>query len=220
MLHCSKAQSAFPCLTHKVSIFKIIGAVGKKIFTNRRLHITQVHRLLLFPLFLWGALISGEPAVAEDRSPVLEPTLHARAMHRASRLPRLRSLLISIDGKVVEERYFHGAQRSYWANLKSVSKSVLSLLVGIAIDRGYLKGVGDTIGNFFPEYLGQTADPAKNGITVEDLLTMRSGLEATSRRNYGSWVQSSNWVRHVLTRPLVDVPGGRMIYSTGNSHLL
>ena len=194
--------------------------MGKKILTNRRLHITQVHRLLLFPLFLWGALISGEPAVAEDRSPVLEPTLHARAMHRASRLPRLRSLLISIDGKVVEERYFHGAQRSYWANLKSVSKSVLSLLVGIAIDRGYLKGVGDTIGNFFPEYLGQTADPAKKGITLEDLLTMRSGLETTSRRNYGRWVQSSNWVSHVLTRPMVNVPGGRMIYSTGNSHLL
>jgi CubicO group peptidase (beta-lactamase class C family) len=49
---------------------------------------------------------------------------------------------------------------------------------------------------------------------------MRSGLETTSNRNYGSWVQSSNWVRYVLTRPMVDVPGGRMIYSTGNSHLL
>ncbi len=78
----------------------------------------------------------------------------------------------------------------------------------------------DTIGNFFPEYLGQSPDPAKKGITLEDLLTMRSGLETTSRRNYGRWVQSSNWVRHVLTRPMVDVPGGRMIYSTGNSHLL
>ena len=129
-------------------------------------------------------------------------------------------MLISVDGKVVEERYFHGSQRSSWANLKSVSKSVLSILVGIAIDRGYLKGVRDTIGNFFPEYLGQSPDPAKKGITLEDLLTMRSGLETTSRRNYGRWVQSSNWVSHVLTRPMVDVPGGRMIYSTGNSHLL
>ena len=164
--------------------------------------------------------MSGVPAVSEARSPVLEPILHARAMNRASRLPRLRSLLMSVDGKVVEERYFHGAQRSSWANLKSVSKSVLSILIGIAIDRGYVKGVRQTIGNFFPEYLGQSADPAKEGITLEDLLTMRSGLETTSRWNYGRWVQSSNWVRHVLTRPMVDVPGGRMIYSTGNSHLL
>ena len=57
-------------------------------------------------------------------------------------------------------------------------------------------------------------------VTVEDLLTMRSGLETTSNRNYGRWVQSRNWVRHVLTRPMVDRPGGRMIYSTGSTHLL
>ena len=49
---------------------------------------------------------------------------------------------------------------------------------------------------------------------------MRSGLETTSNRNYGRWVQSANWVRHVLSRPVVDRPGGRMIYSTGNTHLL
>ena len=49
---------------------------------------------------------------------------------------------------------------------------------------------------------------------------MRSGLETTSNRNYGRWVQSGNWVRHVLTRPLVSEPGSRMIYSTGNTHLL
>ena len=74
-----------------------------------------------------------------------------------------------------------------------------------------------TIDQFFPEYLD---DPAKERITVEDLLTMRSGLETTSNRNYGRWVHSGNWVRHVLTRPLVSEPGSRMIYSTGNTHLL
>jgi CubicO group peptidase (beta-lactamase class C family) len=64
------------------------------------------------------------------------------------------------------------------------------------------------------------ADPAKRAITVEDLLTMRSGLESTSSRNYGAWVQSSNWIRHALAKPLVAAPGTQMIYSTGNSHLL
>ena len=49
---------------------------------------------------------------------------------------------------------------------------------------------------------------------------MRSGLETTSNRNYGRWVASRHWVRHVLTRPLVAEPGTRMIYSTGNTHLL
>ena len=137
-----------------------------------------------------------------------------------STLPRLRSLLISIDGETVAERYFHGARSSESANLKSASKSIISTLIGIALDRGQLKSVSDPIANFFPEHLGANIDAAKKRITIEDLLTMRSGLETTSNVNYGRWVTSANWVGHVLTRPVVDEPGGRMIYSTGNSHLL
>ena len=75
------------------------------------------------------------------------------------------------------------------------------------------------IADFFPEELAG-ADAVKRSITVGDLLSMRSGLETTSNRNYGRWVQSRHWVRHVLSRPLVDRPGGRMIYSTGSTHLL
>jgi CubicO group peptidase (beta-lactamase class C family) len=52
------------------------------------------------------------------------------------------------------------------------------------------------------------------------LLTMQSGLESTSNRNYGAWVLSGNWVRHALNRPLITEPGTRMEYSTGNTHLL
>jgi CubicO group peptidase (beta-lactamase class C family) len=49
---------------------------------------------------------------------------------------------------------------------------------------------------------------------------MRSGLETTSNRNYGAWVQSRNWVRHALSRPLLTPPGTAMQYSTGNTHIL
>ena len=49
---------------------------------------------------------------------------------------------------------------------------------------------------------------------------MRSGLQSTSNRNYGAWVQSGNWVRYALDRPLVAEPGTDMDYSTGNTHLL
>ncbi|HEU4340721.1 MAG TPA: serine hydrolase [Candidatus Binatia bacterium] len=157
---------------------------------------------------------------SEAESTRLEPTLEARALQRANGLPRLRSLLVSIDGKLVEERYFNGARPTQTANLKSASKSLLSALIGIAVDRGHLKSLQDGIGKFFPEHLTDKDDAKKKTITIEDLLTMRSGLESTSITNYARWVQSSNWVRHVLARPLVDQPGGRMIYSTGNSHLL
>jgi CubicO group peptidase (beta-lactamase class C family) len=157
---------------------------------------------------------------AEAESTRLDPTVRARALERAKDLPRLRSLLISINGELVEERYFNGARASQTANVKSASKSLLSTLVGIAFDRGYFKSVHESIEKYFPEHLTGTDDAKKKAITIEDLLTMRSGLESTSIVNYGRWVQSSNWVRYVLARPLVDEPGGRMIYSTGNSHLL
>ena len=105
------------------------------------------------------------------------------------------------------------------ANVKSVSKSIISALVGIAIDRRILEGVKQPIGRFFPE-LTKDPDPRKARITVEDLLTMRSGLESTSFDNYGTWVRSRNWVTYVLNQPLVSEPGTTMEDSTGSTHLL
>ena len=141
------------------------------------------------------------------------------AAKAASELPRLKSLLVSHRGTIAFERYFNGARAAQPANIKSASKSVISALVGIAISRGHIKSVDQKILDYFPE-LASDPEPQKREITVEDLLTMRSGLESTSGRNYGAWVQSPNWVRFVLRRPLVDEPGTRVEYSTGSSHLL
>ena len=161
------------------------------------------------------------PAASEaaPAAPALVPAQRDAILAQARSLPRLRSLLVSTGGALVEEHYFHGAARDRTANLKSASKTLLSVLVGIAIDRGHLAGVEQPIADFFPAELGE-ADAVRRSITIGDLLSMRSGLETTSNRNYGRWVASGNWVRHVLTRPLVDRPGGRMIYSTGSTHLL
>jgi CubicO group peptidase (beta-lactamase class C family) len=79
--------------------------------------------------------------------------------------------------------------------------------------------VDTPIVRWFPE-LGKDADPRKRKITIEDLLTMRSGLASTSGEQYGPWVQSANWVRYALARPMVSDPGSSMEYSTGTSHIL
>ena len=126
--------------------------------------------------------------------------------------PRLHSLLASQRGTVIFERYFNGRRATTPANIKSVSKSVIAALIGIAADRKLLS-LKDPIGKYFPDL----TDAAKRAITVEDLLTMRSGLDSTSSRNYGAWVQSPNWVRHALAKPLLAAPGTQMIYSTGNA---
>ncbi len=124
------------------------------------------------------------------------------------------------DGRLVRERYWRGARRDRATNIKSASKSIVSALVGIAIAEGTLDSVRQPIAPFFPRELGSDADPRARAITIEDLLSMRAGLASTSFDGYGAWVRSPNWVRYALTRPVVAERGGRMLYSTGSSHLL
>ena len=146
--------------------------------------------------------------------PVIAQTPFDPALKAASELPRLHSLIVSQRGTVVFERYFNGRRATSPANVKSASKSIISALVGIAVERKLLS-LNQPISAYFPDLPNE-----KRSITIEDLLTMRSGLESTSNRNYGAWVQSSNWVRHALAKPLVERPGTEMIYSTGNTHIL
>jgi len=159
-------------------------------------------------LLLWFALLPAQTIDLND------------AGNAGAEFKRLHSLLVSWRGELVLERYYNGRKASGLANVKSVSKSVVSALVGIALDQGRIRSVRDSIGSFFPELVAKDTPPDKGRITIEDLLTMQSGLETTSNRNYGAWVLSGNWVRHVLNKPLIYPPGTRMEYSTGNTHLL
>lgn len=153
-------------------------------------------------------------ATAQAPAPALESAARAAAAQ-----PRLHSLLVSWRGELILEHYARGWTRARLANIKSASKSVIATLVGIAIERGLIKGVDDQLVRFFPE-LRRDPDPRKQQITIADLLTMRTGLASTSGGNYGSWVSSRNWVRYALDRPMVSDPGTSMEYSTGTSHLL
>ncbi len=151
--------------------------------------------------------------------PAAQPSGLTEARTAAAALPRLHSLIVTRRGATVLEYYAKGAASNRPANVKSVSKSVVSSLIGIAIDRRILKGVNEPIVRFFPQ-LARDPDPRKARITIEDLLTMRAGLVSTSFGNYGAWVGSRNWIDYVLGRPLEADPGAVMEYSTGNSHLL
>jgi CubicO group peptidase (beta-lactamase class C family) len=135
-------------------------------------------------------------------------------------MPRLHSLLVSHGGTRVLERYFNGHRPDELANIKSVSKSVVSALVGIAIDRGYIDTIDVSIDEYFPVQLASESDPSKARITIENLLTMQAGLRSTSNGHYGAWIQSANWVDAALRQPLESRPGETMLYSTGNTHLL
>jgi CubicO group peptidase (beta-lactamase class C family) len=158
-------------------------------------------------------------AAAVTAAPVAAHADDSAARLAASRLPQLQGLVVSHRGRIVLEYHAKGRDAGRLANVKSVSKSIIAALVGLAIERKLVAGVREPIVRWFPE-LRRDADPRRRAITIEDLLTMRSGLEPTSGPNYGPWVTSRNWVRHVLERPMVSTPGTSMEYSTGSSHLL
>ena len=156
-------------------------------------------------------LIAAEEAVGNQA----EIYSFTRAHQAAQRLPRLHSLLINHGGELVFEEYYNDTDPNRPANMKSASA-----LVGIAIDKGLIEGVEQAVADYFPELGATGSEIEKSTITIENLLTMQSGLETTSNRNYGKWVLSDNWVEFALNQPLVATPGTRMIYSTGSTHLL
>jgi CubicO group peptidase (beta-lactamase class C family) len=159
------------------------------------------------------------PNPDRPRTTGLDSSRLAGAYAAADSLPLLRCLLVARHGEILAERC-RNASPGRAANVKSVSKSVLSALVGVAIHEGHLDSAGQPIVPLFDEYLDGTVDATKERITIGHLLSMQSGLERTSGRNYGRWVSSPNWVRDAVRRPMVEEPGGRMLYSTGNYHLL
>lgn len=144
-----------------------------------------------------------------------------RTVSVAQRLPRIRSLLVLRNGRTLAEHRFNGGPPlDQPVNIKSASKSVVSALVGIAIDRGVLNGVDQPVMSVLGRDAPANPDPRLARVTVGNLLSMQAGLERTSGPFYGRWVSSPNWVRSALSRPFVDQPGGAMLYSTGNTHLL
>ena len=173
---------------------------------------------------LWIAVVSAQPAVnngaglSEFNSTYTasRTTTWPQVLQQAAGLPRLYSLLVSRDGELIQEHYFNGKRADDIANIKSASKSIMSALVGIAIDKGFVQGTSQSINDFFREEISNN----NLNITVGNLLSMQAGLETTSNRNYGRWVLSDNWIEFALKQPPYDRPGGRMIYSTGNTHLL
>ncbi|MBA3969513.1 MAG: serine hydrolase, partial [Gemmatimonadetes bacterium] len=119
---------------------------------------------------------SAVPATpAASRSVGLDSARLAAAYTRAGELPRLRTLLVARHGTLQAERRFRGPALDAPANTKSVSKSILSALVGIAIAEGHLTGLDQPIASFFPQHLGSGADPRKQQITIGNLLSMQSG---------------------------------------------
>ena len=139
---------------------------------------------------------------------------------RIAVMSQLHAILVQRGDEIIVAEAPRGRGLDRVANIKSCSKSIIGLLTGNAIAQGSIPSVDATIGEIAPSIIPSDATPGVENLTIEDLLTLRAGLEGTSGRNYGAWVNSEDWVAFALRRPMVAAPGGRMIYSTGTTHIL
>jgi CubicO group peptidase (beta-lactamase class C family) len=143
------------------------------------------------------------------------------AYARATVTPGLHSLLVVRNGVLVSERYFGGLTADSLNDVRSVTKSVVSALVGIAIDRGMIAGsatrLGDLLGPPVATIVGAKAD-----ITVEQLLTMTSGFawDESTTAQFNAWILAPDQITYLLDRPLADAPGTRFVYNSAAVHLL
>lgn len=143
------------------------------------------------------------------------------AIHqRASEMDRLYSLLILKRDTLIYERYYNDFTHEDYSNIKSASKSLLNLLIGIALEKDYIQSIDQPIHEFLPELFSDTTDRMKKEITIKHLMLMQSGLKPTSLSNYAPWVASEDWLQYALDQPLEAAPGQLYGYSTGDTHLL
>lgn len=157
--------------------------------------------------------------VSSPQAEGLDSNALAQALDSAGRLAFLHSILIIRHGRLAAEEYFQGFPSDYGHNVKSVSKSFLSALVGIALEKGYLKSLDRKVLDYFPELNTADLDPRKQQITLRHLLTMRAGYD-TERNNYSQIFSTSNWVETILNFPLTYDPGEQFSYNTCQTHLL
>lgn len=143
------------------------------------------------------------------------------AESRAAGIDRLRSLLVVRRGRLVLERYYDGAFQDDLADVRSVTKSVVSTLTALAVEHGYLSGLDETLGELLPPAVADL-DDVERTITVRDLLTMSGGWEWTEEGaiGYNDWVVAPDHVGYLLDKPHATPPGTTFSYNSASAHLL
>jgi CubicO group peptidase (beta-lactamase class C family) len=133
--------------------------------------------------------------------------------------PDFRGLIVIKDNKLVVEEYFNTYWRETIHDIRSSGKAVTAILLGIAIDKGFVKSTEQSIYDFFPK--GRFAEPAADAhrdIRIKHLLLMSSGLAAddgnpNSPGNTANWLTKDNWVNFAIQLPMIFKPGEKYVYN-------
>jgi CubicO group peptidase (beta-lactamase class C family) len=166
-------------------------------------------------LLRWAASVPLAPKRRRRSidAPVLDPVFT-----QARSLDRLTSLAVYSEGRLVRQLFQNGLSDDLTlTNVKSVSKSILGLLIGIAIDRRHIRSVDDRLARYLPTKF--TPASGLDHLTIRHLLTMTGNLAPAHRAGWAELVASPDWVDHLVGKGPTGTLG-QFRYSTGDTHLL
>jgi uncharacterized protein (TIGR03437 family) len=153
--------------------------------------------------------------------------LEAASKYVEQSCPARYSLLVVRHGRIVLERYYHGSRMADANNICSISKSILSVLVGIAFAEGRLRDLDQPLAEFFPALNSAGSDARKRSIRLRDAFTMTAGLKWQEVDAVGgdgedlpNCLATRDWAGCVLGLPMVTEPASTFNYSTGLTHVV
>jgi CubicO group peptidase (beta-lactamase class C family) len=135
------------------------------------------------------------------------------------------SLMIIRHGKIVAEAYYAPYVTGISHDLRSVTKSVVSTLIAIALQRGIIDGVDRPVIDFFPDKHISNINENKKAMTIQSLLDMTSGIEwqekaYTPDETLMRMYKSPDRTEFVLSQPMSGAPGTKFYYNSGNPYVL
>ena len=133
--------------------------------------------------------------------------------------PNIYSLLVVRNGRTVFEKYYNGMDEDDCNPVFSITKSVMSACIGIALREKLITGVGQKVSEILPPYYKDVDDTRKKDITLENVLTMTGGLEIIDN-DYGAFFSSTDWLEYTLKKPMIFEPGKEFDYNTGLTQML
>lgn len=166
------------------------------------------------PSNIWAKVTPAEQSMQSE----LPSKLHSLILSEYS---NTKGIVVVRNGYIVYEEYFNGHDTTIPIHVASATKSILSALIGIAIEKGYIKSIKQTVLEFFPEYIPCTKNDTRQQVTIENLLTM------TVPYSFEDWKEpleqlcnSPDWVQFALDQMGENGKIGVFKYSTAGAHLL
>ncbi|MEM8995426.1 MAG: serine hydrolase, partial [Acidobacteriota bacterium] len=176
----------------------------------------------------WATAAPGDTGL--DVGPLVDLVASIAAFEPTElRQPYIHGVLLAHRGKLVVEEYFHGHHREMTHDSRSAGKSLTSVLLGAAIQRGHLDGIDRPVYGFFGGVDAfANPDPRKERLTIRHLVTMSSGLDCDdgdydspgNEDRMQNQQEQSDWYRYTLDLPMVREPGESGVYCTAGIHLI